>query len=100
MPLPGAVLQQDWSIYEPAIRRHEAMLGRVAPSPTEVGSKGGRRLSPRFGEFLMMLPDGWVTDVPGLTRNEQLKALGNGVVVQQCAAALTHLLGIQSERVA
>ncbi len=48
----------------------------------------------------MMLPDGWVTDVPGLTRNEQLKALGNGVVVQQCAAALTHLLGIQSERVA
>ena len=28
----------------------------------------------------MGLPDGWVTDVPGITRNEALKALGNGVV--------------------
>ena len=78
---------QDWSVYEPAIRRHEAMLGRSAPPPTETGPKGGQRLSPRFVEFLMMLPDGWVTDVPGLTRNEQLKALGNGVVPQQAAAA-------------
>jgi DNA (cytosine-5)-methyltransferase 1 len=40
----------------------------------------------------MGLPAGWVTDVPGLTRNEQLKALGNGVVPQQCAAALRLLL--------
>jgi DNA (cytosine-5)-methyltransferase 1 len=31
---------------------------------------------------------GWVTDVPGLTRNDQLKALGNGVVRQQAAAAI------------
>jgi DNA (cytosine-5)-methyltransferase 1 len=30
---------------------------------------------------------GWVTDVPGITRNDQLKALGNGVVPQQVAAA-------------
>ncbi len=35
----------------------------------------------------MGLPAGWVTDVPGVTRNEALKALGNGVVPQQCAAA-------------
>ena len=34
----------------------------------------------------MGLPAGHVTDV-GLTRNEQLKALGNGVVPQQAAAA-------------
>jgi DNA (cytosine-5)-methyltransferase 1 len=33
-----------------------------------------------------------VTDVPGLTRNQQLKALGNGVVPQQAAAALRLLL--------
>jgi DNA (cytosine-5)-methyltransferase 1 len=40
----------------------------------------------------MGLPAGWVTDVPGVTRNEALKALGNGVVSQQCAAALRMLL--------
>lgn len=42
----------------------------------------------------MGLPAGWVTGVPGLSRNEQLKALGNGVVPQQCAAAFTRLLNI------
>lgn len=40
----------------------------------------------------MGLPEGWVTDVPGITRNQALKMLGNGVVTQQAAAALTHLL--------
>jgi len=37
---------------------------------------------------MMGLPAGWVTDVPGLPRNAQLKALGNGVVPQQAAYAL------------
>lgn len=41
---------------------------------------------------MMGLPEGWVTDVPDLTRNEMLKALGNGVVPAQAAAALTFLL--------
>jgi DNA (cytosine-5)-methyltransferase 1 len=40
----------------------------------------------------MGLPEGWVTDVPGLSRNAQLKALGNGVVPQQAALALSLLL--------
>lgn len=40
----------------------------------------------------MGLPEGWVTDVPGLSRNAQLKALGNGVVPQQAAMALRLLL--------
>lgn len=35
----------------------------------------------------MGAPAGWVTDVPGIPRNAQLKALGNGVVVQQGAEA-------------
>ncbi|MFZ0048687.1 MAG: hypothetical protein WAL16_22795 [Streptosporangiaceae bacterium] len=39
------------------------------------------------------LPEGWVTDVPGLSRNAQLKALGNGVVPAQAAMALRLLLG-------
>ena len=37
---------------------------------------------------MMGLPAGWVTDVPGITRNEALKALGNGVVPQQAVAAM------------
>lgn len=40
----------------------------------------------------MGLPDGWVTAIPGLTRGEQLKLLGNGVVPQQAVVALRHLL--------
>jgi DNA (cytosine-5)-methyltransferase 1 len=40
----------------------------------------------------MGLPEGWVTDVPGLSRNAMLKALGNGVVPQQAALALRLLL--------
>ena len=39
----------------------------------------------------MGLPGGWVTGVP-LSRNAQLKALGNGVVPQQAALALRLLL--------
>lgn len=40
----------------------------------------------------MGLPAGWVTDVPGLSRNAMLKALGNGVVPQQAELALRLLL--------
>lgn len=49
----------------------------------------------------MGLPEGHVTAVPGLSRNAQLKALGNGVVPQQAAAAYRILLAhIASERAA
>ena len=42
---------------------------------------------------MMGIPDGWVTDPAiGLTRNEQVKACGNGVVPQQAAAALRDML--------
>ncbi len=40
---------------------------------------------------MMGLPVGHVTDVPGLTRTQRLKALGNGVVPQQIEAALRFL---------
>ena len=52
----------------------------------------GGLLSAQFVEWLMGLPSGWVTDVPGLTRNQQLHALGNGVVPQQAAFAIRMLL--------
>ena len=86
-----------WGQYAPAITRWEHVLGRPAPDPTEpTGRDGAHRLSPRFVEWMMGLPDGWVTGVPGVTRNHALKALGNGVVPQQAAAALTYLLDVAS----
>ena len=92
--LPGVAKahQQAWDQYAAAIARAEQAIGRPAPPPTEIGPKGAARLSPRFVEFLMMLPEGWVTNVTGLTRNDQLKMLGNGVVPAQCAAALRAFL--------
>jgi DNA (cytosine-5)-methyltransferase 1 len=41
---------------------------------------------------MMGLPAGWLTDVPGVSRADQLKAAGNGVVPQQAAAALRDML--------
>lgn len=50
-------------------------------------------LDPAWCEWMMGLPAGWITDVPGLTRSQQLKAAGNGVCPQQAAAALRHMIG-------
>lgn len=84
-----------WGKYEPAIRRWETVLGRVAPSPVEPHPKTGKpQLSARFTEWMMGLPDGWITGVPGITRAEAIKACGNGVVPQQAQAALRVLLDI------
>jgi DNA (cytosine-5)-methyltransferase 1 len=85
--LNGMAASQDWREYEAAIRRQEHAFGRPAPLPTEPGKNGQPRLSPIFVEWLMGLPEGHVTGVPGISRNDMLKALGNGVVPQQAAAA-------------
>ena len=83
----------EWGKYAPAIRRWERALGVAAPNPTEPNTKGNPRLAAPFAEWMMGLPAGWVTNPEiGLTRAQQLKALGNGVCVQQATAALTHLL--------
>lgn len=83
----------DWGPYGDAIFRWEHVTGRVAPVPTEPGRTGQPRLSPRFVEWLMGLPEGHVTGPAiGLTRNQQLRALGNGVVPQQGAMAFRMLL--------
>lgn len=122
--LPGQAkeLTTDWGPYAPAIHRWECVLGRPAPSPTEpsdawrrmiarrkarkdprpVGMRGSirpqRRLSPRLTEWMMGVPDGWICDTPGVSRNEQLKAAGNGVVPQQAAAALRDMLATFESR--
>lgn len=119
--LADEVEHLPWGAYAPAIARWERALGRPAPSPTEVSEEWlrararrlGRRdrrpvgmrgsltqfarprmvLSPAFVEWMMGLPEGHVTDPAiGLTRAQQLKALGNGVVPQQAAMALRMLL--------
>jgi DNA (cytosine-5)-methyltransferase 1 len=83
----------NWGDYGPAIARWEHVIGRTAPAPTEPGRTGNPRLAPRFVEWMMGLPDGHVTDPAiGISRNDQLKALGNGVVPQQAALALDVLL--------
>lgn len=92
-PLAVAARQAgtDWGPYEAAIRRWEAVTGRPAPRPTMPG-KTGERLNPALPEWMMGLPAGWITDVPGLSRNAQLKIAGNGVVPRQGVLALRLLL--------
>lgn len=90
----------QWGDYAPAIARWEAVLGRPAPAPTMTSSKGNQQLSPRFVEWMMGLREGWVDDVPGLTRNEKLKALGNGVVSQQAIEAVLRLLALGERAIA
>ena len=84
----------QWGKYAPAIARWES-LTRPAPAPTEPNKNGNPRLSAAFSEWLMGWPDGWVTDPAiGISRNDQLRILGNGVVVQQAIAALRYLLAV------
>lgn len=90
--LTDATVRQParWGEYEPAIRRWEERT-RPAPEPTKLNSKGSPKLSDEFDEWLMGLPAGWITDVPGITWNQTLKACGNGVVPQQATAGLHYL---------
>lgn len=98
-PTPRATSQcLDWASYGLAIARWERVLARTAPRPTVTGPRGGQQLNPDFVEWMMGLPSGHVTAVEGLTRNDKLKLLGNGVVPQQGAAGFLHLLSLLTER--
>ncbi|NUP43059.1 MAG: DNA cytosine methyltransferase [Streptomyces sp.] len=106
--LPGQAVRLDerWvatngTDYGPAIRRWEQVLGRPAPEPTEPGTKGNRRLSPAFVEWMMGADPGWVTGTDlGLSRSDQLKILGNGVVIHQASLAYRTLLGAEAPEAA
>jgi DNA (cytosine-5)-methyltransferase 1 len=92
------VLTTNWGKFEPAIRRWEAIIGRPAPEPTKPdGKDGNHRLSSKFTEWMMGLPDGWITG-HNLKRNDELKLAGNGVVPQQAELALRLLLELPEER--
>ena len=77
----------DWKQFGPAIRRWETVMGRAAPAPIVPGTK---QLNARMVEWMMGLPEGWVTDL--IPNRRALKVLGNGVVPQQAALAIRGLL--------
>lgn len=77
-----------WGRFGLAVARWEAVTDRRSPWATD----SRERLNPAFVEWMMGLSEGHVTAVPGLTRTQQLQALGNGVVPQQAAAALRLLV--------
>ena len=81
----------NWQEFSPAIKRWEKVTKRLAPEPTlPDGQKGQERLSAKFTEWLMGLPDGWITG-HGLHRKDAIKMAGNGVVPQQAKLALSIL---------
>jgi len=63
---------------------------QTPPNPLD-----NNKLNPKFVEYMMGLPAGWVTDLP-LSRSQQLKMLGNGVVPQQAELALELLTGLST----
>lgn len=81
----------EWGKYAPAIRRWERATRR-APDPTRLNSNGNPQLAAEFAEWLMGLPAGHVTGVPGITRAQALKAIGNGVCPPQAVAGYSPLL--------
>jgi hypothetical protein len=90
--LGRAVTNDAWNKYAQAIERWEQVLGRPAPSPTKPDARdGSHRLNSEFSEWMMGLSKGWVTNC-GLSRADELKACGNGVVPQQAKLALSILL--------
>jgi DNA (cytosine-5)-methyltransferase 1 len=72
-------------------RRFTSRCEMHMQEPPDVLDKDGK-LNAAFVEYMMGLPGGWVTDI-GLSRAQQLKILGNGVVPQQAEYALELLLG-------
>lgn len=80
--------------YAAAITRWEQVTGRPAPPPTTPSRRAGGnpQLSARFVEWMMGLPDGHVTGPDlNLSREQQLRLLGNGVVPQQAVLAVRKL---------
>jgi len=83
-----------WGEYEPAIRRWESALGRPAPAPTEPNKNGRPRLTAAFDEWMMGVPEGWITDID-IPYGAKIKLCGNGVVLQQAEHALRLLLDME-----
>lgn len=85
--IPASVLPP-----EPVLNQWAVHAATPMPKP--------RWLNPRFVEWMMGLPDGWVTapdlweDPPANPRMLQIRMLGNGVVPRQAAAGIDWCLHI------
>jgi DNA (cytosine-5)-methyltransferase 1 len=77
--------QKHYRPIRPKPRFSLEMAQQAIPSPLDKG-----KLNVKFVEYMMGLPNGWVTDVD-LPRSQHLKILGNGVVPQQAYRALQML---------
>lgn len=87
----------DWGKYAGAVHRWERVTGHPAPWPTVPTGRAGReRMSAELPEWMMGLPPGHITAVPGLSWKDQVKAAGNGVCPQQAALAFRHLLKVST----
>lgn len=84
----------EWDEYAAAVTRWEIVSGRPAPLAVIAGERGGKRLNPKFSEWMMGIPAGRVTAAPGLDVHEQHKAIGNGVVWLQAAYAVGTLMRV------
>lgn len=85
-------VHMDWGKFEAVVQRWEKITGMKAPAPTKPDGKDkAHRLSSEFTEWLMGLNPGWITG-HGLSRKDEIKMAGNGVVPQQAKLALEILL--------
>lgn len=85
----------NWQKFTPAIERHAEVIGRPAPPPTTITPRGATRLSGRFCEWMMMWPDGYISDLIDsgvLTNSEAIRLSGNGVVTPQAVHALRDMI--------
>jgi DNA (cytosine-5)-methyltransferase 1 len=79
----------NWSMSQLGRRFATRCEMRMQRTPNTLDLEG--RLNPVFVEYMMGLPNGWVTDL-GFSRSQELKMLGNGVVPQQAEYAIHQLL--------
>jgi DNA (cytosine-5)-methyltransferase 1 len=76
-----------WGRYQRAILRWRRLIG-WEPSPVRRNPELDRdQVTPEFIEWMMGMPKGWVTEVPGVKRKPAIRALGNSVVPLQAEAA-------------
>lgn len=96
-PNLGDITAIDWATVEPVdIITGGSPCQDLSHAGKRAGMRDGKmQLSPRFEEWMTMLPDGWFTDPaiwadmkPSTARNAQVRLAGNGVVPPQAAEAI------------
>lgn len=83
----------QWGKFAPAVARWSLILGREAPTPVQPSRTGKPQLAGPFTEWMMGLPEGYISGEDlGLSRSNVLTLSGNGVVPQAALAAYSALV--------